>query len=51
MEQTQEAKEPEKEVKKESKEENKNEDKIEINDAIATKATEEEKASNDNNEV
>lgn len=51
IEQNQESKETEKEVKKESKEENKNEDEAEINNAIATKATEEEKASNDNNEV
>ena len=51
MEQNQEPKETDKEVKNENKEEIKNEEKTEVNDAIATKATEEEKASNDSNEA
>ena len=51
MEQNQERKEADKEINNESKEEIKTEDKSEINDAIATNATEEEKATNDDNEA
>ena len=51
MEQAQESKEAEKEVNNENKEEIKNENKSETNNAIATNATEEEKASNDSNEA
>lgn len=51
MEQKQETKETEQEVKTENKEEIISEEKEEVNNAIATNATEEEKASNDSNEA